>query len=79
MIDACDVVFFDGNGDVDEARTMDAFGALSNQYECVVIPGFYGAGPEIVREIRPDPARAAQYAEKFNSWKKFSDQIRSFK
>ena len=35
--------------------------------------------PEIVREVRPDPARAAQYAEKFNLWKKFSDQIRSFK
>ena len=35
--------------------------------------------PEIVREVRPDPARAAQYAEKFNVWKKFSDQIRSFK
>ena len=35
--------------------------------------------PEIVREIQPDPARAAQYAEKFDVWKKFSDQIRSFK
>lgn len=43
MADATALVRFDGDGRLDEARTLSAFETLLEGHERVVVPGFYGA------------------------------------
>ncbi|MBQ7168640.1 MAG: aspartate kinase [Synergistaceae bacterium] len=44
FIDAAEVIFFDADGNFDEARTYLALSARLEQSEHAVIPGFYGLG-----------------------------------
>ena len=43
FVDAKDVVFFKENGALDEEKTYEIFGKTVGEYECAVIPGFYGS------------------------------------
>ena len=51
-VDASEVVFFDEGG-IDEARTAEAFRRLAVEYERVVMPGFYGMGPDGAIKVFP--------------------------
>ena len=46
MADAAGLIFFDGEGGIDEAKTRAALRACSKGHGPVVIPGFYGSDPE---------------------------------
>ncbi len=46
FVDAADVIFFDGTGRMDEARTYAALQRMAEKYPRAVIPGFYGRGAD---------------------------------
>lgn len=45
MVDAAELIAFDGNGRLEESRTAQNLEAAGRQYGRFVMPGFYGADP----------------------------------
>jgi aspartate kinase len=46
FVDAAEIIFFDGNGMLDEERTMQETGERLLNLEKAVVPGFYGQGAD---------------------------------
>ncbi|WP_455256853.1 aspartate kinase [Peptoniphilus asaccharolyticus] len=42
FVDAKELIFFDKNGNIDEAKTYNAIAKMREEHEYAVIPGFYG-------------------------------------
>ena len=53
MADASEIIAFDSGGELDEARTRQAIAQLPVSDGPVIIPGFYGAGPDDSIRILP--------------------------